>query len=62
MALFAGEFGGKKNPDQIAGELRSDDARTQHQNVDVVVFHALAGGIGVMAQTRPDARNLIRGD
>ena len=61
MPLFAGETCVDVCNAEIFGQLRADDARTKHQDVGVVVFHALVGGICVMAEPGAYSGNLVGG-
>jgi len=53
---------------QLAGRRRgaevidADDAAADADHIHVVVFHALPGGISVVAETGPDALHLVGGD
>ena len=60
MTLFAREFGGKKDSNQVAGKCRPYDARTETQDVHVVVLHRLPGGVAVVAHGRAHAGKLVR--
>lgn len=62
MPLLCRKLRGQKRLHQLLRHLRSDDARAQAEDVHRVVFHALMGGVGVVANTRVNARNLVRGD
>ena len=49
VTFGAGEVGSYVVADYFDGEFGSDDARSEAEDVDVVVFHALAGGETVVA-------------
>jgi hypothetical protein len=62
MTLGARESRLQKGPQQIRGELGTDHARTERDDVHVIVLHALAGGEGIMTQSAPDPGKLARRD
>ena len=62
MPLLACKRGAKISVCQFARSFRTDHAGTQHQNVHVIVFDTLVGGIDVMTEARADARKFVRGD
>ena len=47
--------------DQLARQLGADDAAAEHEDVHVVVLHALVGRVRVVAETGADPGNPIRG-
>jgi hypothetical protein len=59
MTFFLCKLGGNKRMDQFHGHFVTYDARTQAQHIHVIVFDALMSGIGVMADPRTDAGNLV---
>src|ERR1700743_1517557 len=62
-ALFVcDEFCAEERVGQLIGKCGPDDARAEHDDVHVVMFHALMRGIGVMAHAGADAGNLVGGD
>ena len=48
--------------DALEGEGGADDARAEDEDVHVVVFDALVGGVSVMAHAGADAGNFVGGD
>ena len=62
MTLGARESRLQKGPQQFRGELGTDHARTERDDVHVIVLHALAGGEGVMTQSTADPGKLARRD
>jgi len=62
VALLAAEPGREEDLDEVPRQIGPDDPRSKAQDVQVVVFDALACGIGVVADRRPDARELAGGD
>ena len=55
VALFMGEVGPQKGPHQLPCQLEADHSCSENQHVHIVVFDALMGRVGVMAQARADA-------
>ena len=62
MAGFVAEVRVQKGFHQIFGERAGDYARTEHEDVHVVVFDALVRGIGVVANGGADAVEFVGGD
>jgi len=62
MARFAAEPGREKDLRQLPRQFRTQDPPAQAEDVQVVVLHALAGRIGVVADGGPDAGELAGGD
>ena len=62
VTFGVGESSGKKRGDQRLGQRRADDARAQHQDVDVIVQHALGRRVGVVAEPGANTRQLVCGD
>lgn len=56
--LLGAELRRQEGLDHVAGHLRPDDPGADAQDIDVVVFHGLARDEGVVADRRPDARDL----
>ena len=52
----------EERDDALAGRLRADHPRAERQDVHVVVLDALVGRVRVVADGRPDAADLVRGD
>ena len=62
MSVLAAETSREERANQVLGEFHADHAFAEHQDVHVVVLHALVRGIGVVAQARANARDPVRGD
>src|SRR5512135_842587 len=62
MPFLLGETGTHKGADELPGHFDTDDPFTHHQHIHVVVLYPLMGRIGVMADSGPDAGNLVGGD
>ncbi len=62
MSILAAETRREERANQVLGELHADHAFAEHEDVHVVVLHALVRGIGVVAQARANARDPVRGD
>ena len=52
----------KKGLDQLLGESRSYHLATQAEQVHIVVFHRLTGGVGVVCDRAPYAFDLVGDD
>ena len=59
VAFFAGEARIEENGAEVFCQFRTDDARTQNQDIHIVMFHALMGGIGVVGQAGADSRDFV---
>ena len=62
MAVLACELGRQKGPGQIFGQRRSDHSGAKTQDVHVVMFHHLVGGVGVVGGRGAYATNLVGGN
>jgi hypothetical protein len=62
MALIAGKMTAEKGTDQFRHQRRPDDARTQAQNIHIIMFDTLVSGINIMANTGINPVDLIRRD
>ena len=62
MAFFAGEYGGQKRLGQLGGQALAHHPGPQAQQVDIVVFHHLMGGVVVVGHRRPDPGQFVGGD
>ena len=62
MAFFVGEFGVNKSVHEFFRERICNYARAEHEYIRIVMLHSLVGGIGVMAETGPDAYELVSCD
>src|SRR2546423_307890 len=59
MTLGLRERRAHERAKDVADERRTDDARAETEHVHVVVFHALTRRERVVAERRPDARELV---
>ena len=62
MSLLARKSCREKGGDEGLGELLPDDSCPETKDIHVVVLDALPGGIRVMANRGPDAREFVQGD
>lgn len=62
VALFVSEIRPEECFHQILGKFDADNARSENQDVHVVVLNALMSGIAVMANCRPDADQFVGGN
>ncbi len=62
MASFAAEFCIQESLGYILRHHWADNARPKHQNIHIVVLHALMRGIVIVAQPGADALEFVRGD
>ncbi len=60
MAFFVRKLGSEKRARKFLRQLVANHARSQHQDVGIVVFNSLMGRIGIVTKPGSDARNLIR--
>ena len=60
VAFFVRELSRHKRSNQFDSHLVTDDARSQTEDVYVVVLDSLMSRIDVVANPRADARNLVR--
>src|SRR5579859_5063376 len=56
------EFGLDECVDQFEGEGGADNSCAENDDVHIVVFNALMGGVGVVAHAGADAGDLVGGD
>ena len=61
MPFFAGETCIDVRNAEIFGKLGADNPRAQHEDVGIVMLHALMRGICVMAKAGTDAGNFVGG-
>src|SRR5271165_2174945 len=61
MTRGPGKLRAQKRFDEFLSQFFSYDARADDQNIEVVVFHALPRGAGVVANAGADAGNLVGG-
>lgn len=59
MPFLACEARLEEGVDQLVGDIRSDDPRTEAEHVRIVVLHSLMGGVRVVGDHRPDTRHLV---
>jgi hypothetical protein len=62
VALFVGEFCAHVSAHELFGELFASDAGAQNEDINIVVFDALVGGLGVRAHAGADAADFVGGD
>jgi hypothetical protein len=62
VALFVCEFGAHVGAHEFFGELFAGNARTQNENINIVVLDALVGGVSVRAHAGADAADFVGGD
>lgn len=62
MPFLTRERGAKKRGNEVAGKRRPDNARTETEDVQIVVLHGLPGGVAVVAHGGADAGKLVGGD
>lgn len=62
VALFVGEFRAHKSPGEFHAGGRTDDAAAQHEDVHIVMLHALMGRVNVMAESGANAVEFIGRD
>jgi hypothetical protein len=56
------ELGGEKGGQYLLDKLDADDLRANAQQVDIIVLHALVGGVGVVADRGANPGSLVAGD
>src|SRR5436305_11118977 len=61
VPFFTGKAGIQESEAEIFGQLYSNDTRTEHQHVYIIVLYALMGRIAVMAETSADAGDFVSG-
>jgi hypothetical protein len=61
VTLLAGKFRPGEGPHAFGGQGWSNHARSEHQDIHVIVFHALVSRIRIMTQTGPDATHFVGG-
>lgn len=59
MALFSGKTGSEKIANQIQRQLRPNDARTQAEDIHVVVLHTLVRRVTIVTQSGSNAGKFI---
>ena len=62
MTRFGREARADERTHELVCELGADDARAEHDDVHVVVLHALMRRVGVVADGRANAGDLAGGD
>src|SRR3990172_5096303 len=62
QTLLPLEAGAQERLHQLHRQRAADDARAQAEHVHIVVLHALARGVRVVAEGGADAAHLVRGD
>src|SRR5262249_56281399 len=62
VPLAAVELGREERGHELACDGRADDLGAEAEDVHVVVLDALVGAVDVVADRRPDPRELARGD
>src|ERR1019366_1343912 len=60
MALFVGKFRCHESSYQVEGQFLADDALSKAKDIHVVVFHALVGGVVVVAKPGANSVHLVR--
>jgi hypothetical protein len=61
MALFVGEFRCQENANNVERQFRPDGTRSHADDVHIVVFHALVGGVAFVTEPGANAPDLVRG-
>ena len=59
MPLLASKFGVQKSMSEFTRGFCADHASAKHQNVHIVVFHALMRGINIMAEPGAYSHQLV---
>lgn len=59
VARLARETGVQERVHHVAGEVAADHPAAEHEQVHVVVLHALVRGVGVVAEAGPDAGDAV---
>src|SRR5829696_6242194 len=62
VSLLAAEGGADEGARQLLGQLGPHDAAAEHEDVHVVVLHALVRRVAVVAEPRAHAGDLVGGD
>jgi hypothetical protein len=60
--VIADETRRQEGCEDFLRQSRTDDARSQTQDIHIIVLDSLVGGIGIVAHTRIDTFQLVRSD
>src|SRR5438045_818061 len=59
VPLFIGECSAKKSVDQFLCKRNAYYARSQHEDIHVIMLHSLMGGVGVMTKSGANPWDLV---